>query len=151
MFRPCTDAQFSGPYCNVSPAWSAPWSGSVDYEITVTELTTEVRTSRNTTTPGVPFFYNRSAVATVAPAIPRLIGPSYKVAAAVGPPYTNVRVTGDITSFTVLADIMPGTPPGLVTGNLFIKVCRDDPAICAFPHKGSPFNVPISTMVVDSL
>ena len=122
-------------------------SASLPFDITVTEMTTTVVTPEVTIPVG-----GAAALGGVTFAWLRVdsrrfltVNSSYHYSVTAGPMFTNVRF--EVNTAMIRGDVPPATPAGQVTGNLMIKVCRDDPAICAFPRKGSPFNVPITVTV----
>ena len=44
-------------------------------------------------------------------------------------------------------DLSPELAPGLYQGSFEVRVCRDDPRVCAQPLEGSPWNVPYKITV----
>ena len=47
-------------------------------------------------------------------------------------------------------DLSPELAPGLYQGSFEVRVCRDDPRVCAQPLEGSPWNVPYKITVQQS-
>lgn len=132
-FRPTIDGL--PPFCF---AMYSNASGSVPYEIVVTELTT-------TFTPvNDPSFGN--LVGRLTTDVP--VNVPYSVKAFASAPFMGASLTPTYGGgYDLTVTVPPGTPRGVVTGNVLIRVCRDNADTCAQPRQGSPFNVTVSYTV----
>lgn len=72
--------------------------------------------------------------------------PKFEVSA----PFTKISFAKDnFDGYSVWVDVPPNTPKGRLSGTVIATICRDDPVVCASPHKGSPFTFPFSIEVAD--
>jgi hypothetical protein len=111
-------------------------SGSVPYEIVIRGITTTI-------TPLSHPSYRGNPVASLRTDVP--INTSYLVKAYPSAPFLGASLTRDFHGgYELNVTVPPGTPRGIVTGNVLVRVCRDAPDTCADPHQGSPFNVTVS-------
>jgi outer membrane protein assembly factor BamB len=46
------------------------------------------------------------------------------------------------TEYRARLDLSTNLPPGTYTGNFEVRLCRDDPVVCANPYPGSPWQLP---------
>jgi hypothetical protein len=60
----------------------------------------------------------------------------------------DVTITQDGLTFHATVKVSPTLAAGTYTGNITVRLCRDDAATCANPYPGSPWQVPYSFEVL---
>lgn len=139
----CIAGTASEPVCQENYANSPI---SVPYEITVRELGWSIMPNQQVASSMKSQGQQISLGFLIAEAV--LTRVPYSIKTEATPPFTNpshVQLSGD--GFNLYVVVPPNTPAGRLKGTYTVKVCRDDAAVCAQPHKGSPFTIPLDVLI----